>query len=415
MHVHNTDKLDILRAGDLRRDFPIFDSPEGRSLVYLDSAASAQTPQVVLDAVQNFYKNDYANIHRGVYSLSERATAAFEAARAKVGGLLNAPRTDEIIFTRGATESLNLLARSFAAPRLQPGDEILITEMEHHANIVPWQMVAKETGARLIPAPITDSGEIDLDAFESLLGPRTKLVSVVHVSNALGTVNPVHRITELAQAQGVPVVIDGAQAVPHMAVDVQDIGCDFYVFSGHKLYGPTGIGALWGRAELLADMPPYQGGGDMIETVTFAETTYAAPPARFEAGTPDIAGAIGLGAAIDYLHGIGFNALQTHEQELQIYGNEVLGDMSGLRMIGTAPHKAGVFSFVMDGIHPHDVGTFLANEGIAIRAGHHCAQPVMARYGLMATTRASVGLYNTMDDLDALAAGLRKLKEFFAV
>jgi cysteine desulfurase / selenocysteine lyase len=328
---------------------------------------------------------------------------------------LNAPRTDEIIFTRGATESLNLLARSFAAPRLQPGDEILITEMEHHANIVPWQMVAKETGARLIPAPITDSGEIDLDAFESLLGPRTKLVSVVHVSNALGTVNPVHRITELAQAQGVPVVIDGAQAVPHMAVDVQDIGCDFYVFSGHKLYGPTGIGALWGRAELLADMPPYQGGGDMIETVTFAETTYAAPPARFEAGTPDIAGAIGLGAAIDYLHGIGFNALQTHEQELQIYGNEVLGDMSGLRMIGTAPHKAGVFSFVMDGIHPHDVGTFLANEGIAIRAGHHCAQPVMARYGLMATTRASVGLYNTMDDLDALAAGLRKLKEFFAV
>ncbi len=393
-----------------RSDFPVF---ENRDLVYLDSAASAQKPAVVLDAMRDFDAHHYANIHRGVYKLSEDATARYEGARATVRDFLGAASEREIVFTRGTTEAVNLVAHSFARPRLGPGDEILITHLEHHANIVPWQLICEQTGAVLIVAPITERGEVDLGAFADLLGPRTKLAAIAHVSNALGTINPVRDLVAIAHAKGVPVLVDGAQAVPHLPVDVQDIGCDFYAFSGHKLYGPTGIGALYGKLERLEAMVPYQGGGDMILSVTFDKTTYAPAPHKFEAGTPNITGAVGLGAAIDYVAEIGWPAITAHQQDLQVYAETLLTSIDGLRLIGTPVHRAGLFSFVMDGIHPHDVGTFLAAENIAVRSGHHCAQPVMERFGVPATTRASLGIYNTRSDLDALHAALLRMKEFF--
>ena len=412
--IETIDVLERLRSGALRRDFPIF-KPEngGRDLVYLDSGASAQTPQRVIDAIDGFYSNDYANIHRGVYPLSERATRLYEGARRTVSRFLGARAPEEIVLLRGATEALNLLAFSFARPRLDPGDEILITAMEHHANIVPWQMVCEQTGAKLTVAPIDDWGVLDTDAFRALIGPRTRLISMAHVSNVLGTVNPVKALIASARERGIPVILDGAQAVPHAPVDVSDLDCDFYVFSGHKLYGPTGIGALYGKSEHLEAMPPWQGGGDMIRRVSFESTEYAPPPSRFEAGTPNIAGAIGLAAAIDYVQGIGFDAIAADEAELAAYGKTALESIPGLRMIGDAPDKAAVFSFVMDGIHPHDIASFLAGDGIAVRAGHHCAQPLMDRFGVPATIRASLGLYNTRSDLDALAVALGGIRSFF--
>ncbi len=393
-----------------KKDFPVF---QDGSLVYLDSAASAQKPAVVLDAMREFDAHQYANIHRGVYKLSEQATARYEAARAKVRDFLDARDEREIIFTRGTTEAINLVANSFARPRLGPGDEVLITHLEHHANIVPWQMVCAQTGAELRVVPITERGEIDLEAFAALLSPRTKMAAVAHVSNALGTINPVREMVKLAHDQGVPILVDGAQAVPHLPVSMQDIDCDFYAFSGHKLYGPTGIGALYGKLEHLKAMPPYQGGGDMILSVSFEKTTYAPVPQKFEAGTPNITGAVGLGAAIDYLTDLGWPSILAHQAELQAYAEPMLTSIEGLRLVGTAPGRAALFSFVMAGIHPHDVGTFLAAENIAVRSGHHCAQPVMERFAIPATTRASLGLYNTTQDIDALHAALLRMKEFF--
>ncbi len=403
-----------LRTGSLRSDFPIFQT-DGRDngLVYLDSGASAQKPQVVLDAVNDLYANSYANIHRGVYQLSVEATRRYEGARDTVRRFLNARHRKEIIFVRGTTEAINLLSNTIGRDRLGQGDEVLITHMEHHSNIVPWQLLCKSSGATLKVVPINDEGELDMDAMVGLMGSRTKMISVAHVSNALGTINPVKKIVALAHEQGIPVILDGAQAVPHLPVDVQDLDCDFYVFSGHKLYGPTGIGVLYGKAELLERMPPYEGGGDMIESVTFEETTYAPLPARFEAGTPNIAGAVGLGAAIDYVTGIGFETIEAHSAELHRYGNDLLAGIPGLRQIGTAKNKATMFGFVLDGIHPHDVGTFLAEERVAVRTGHHCAQPVMERFQVPATTRASLGIYNTKADLDALVEAIGKLRKFF--
>jgi len=403
------------RKMDLRGDFPIFRGPDGRGtgLVYLDSGASAQKPDEVIEAISALYGESYANIHRGVYQLSEEATRLFEGAREKVRHFLNAARREEIVFVRGTTEGMNLLANTLGRQRVGAGDEILLTHLEHHANIVPWQMLCQSTGATLKVAPINEAGEVDLDAFKSLFSERTKIVSVTHVSNALGTINPVREMIALARERGVPVIVDGAQAVPHFAVDVQELDCDFYVFSGHKMYGPTGIGAIYGRFELLDSLPPWQGGGDMIESVTFEKTTYAPLPMRMEAGTPDIAGAVGLGAAIDYLEGIGMAAIEEHGRHLLEYGNKVLGNVPGLRIFGTAAQKVPVFSFVLDGIHPHDVGTLLAADNIAVRTGHHCAQPVMDRFGVPATTRASLGLYNNTADLDALARGIGKLQRFF--
>jgi cysteine desulfurase / selenocysteine lyase len=404
--------LDLERV---RRDFPILGRPmRGKPLAYLDSAASAQKPSCVIEAVRDFYANHYANIHRGVYELSERATRLHDEARAKVQGLLGAPDPREVVFVRNATEAINLVAQSFGRANLRPGDEVLITAMEHHSNIVPWQLVCEEKGARLVVAPVDDRGELPLEALEALLSERTRLVAVTHVSNALGTVNPVAEIAGLAHRAGARVLVDGAQAVPRLPVDVTALGCDFYAFSGHKLYGPTGIGCLWGRRELLEAMPPWQGGGDMIAEVRFEKTTFADVPHKFEAGTPDIAGAIGLGAAIDYLRGLGLERVARHEHELLVYGTALLAGIPGLRLIGTAREKCGVLSFVLDGIHPHDIGTILDQEGIAIRAGHHCAQPLMERFGVPATARASLGVYNTREDLDRLAAGIRKVLEVFA-
>lgn len=405
---------EALLAEGLRSDFPIFRHlVRGRPLVYLDSAASAQKPQVVLDTLHRFYSEGYSNIHRGVYLLSEEATRIYEGTREKVRRLLGARETREIVFLRGTTEGLNLLAWTLGRQRVGAGDEILLTHMEHHSNIVPWQLLCEQVGAKLVVAPIDDTGALDLEAWTALLTPRTKLVAAVHVSNALGTVNPIKTMAARAHALGIPVVVDGAQAVPHLPIDVKDLDCDFYVFSGHKLYGPTGIGILYGKAELLEQLPPYQGGGDMIRSVSFARSTFAPPPYRFEAGTPDIAGAIGLGAAIYYVESIGFEAIVAHEQALLAYATERLAAVPGLRLVGTAPEKVGVLSFVMDGVHPHDIGTLLDAEGICVRAGHHCAQPVMERFGVPATTRASFGLYNTQADVDALLDGLRKIRELF--
>jgi cysteine desulfurase / selenocysteine lyase len=403
--------LDVAR---IRRDFPILSrAVYGKRLVFLDSAASAQKPQPIMEAMRHAYESEYANVHRGVYWLSQRATDAFEAARETVRRMLNARAVREIVFVRGATEGINLVAQSYGRTFLKAGDEVLITHMEHHANIVPWQMLRDEKGIVLKVAPIDDAAELDIVAFERLLGPRTKLVSVPHVANALGTVLPVETIGQLAKARGIAVLIDGCQAVPHQAVDVQALGCDFYVFSGHKLYGPTGIGVLYGKAELLEAMPPWQGGGDMIRSVTFEKTEYNDLPWKFEAGTPDIVGAIGLAAAIDYVQAIGYDAIGRHETALLAYAVDALAEVEGLRLIGKPKHRAGVISFVLDDVHPHDIGTILDGEGICVRAGHHCAQPVMQRFGLAATARASFGLYNARDDVDALVVALGKVREIF--
>jgi cysteine desulfurase / selenocysteine lyase len=402
-------------AARVREEFPILrQEVRGRPLVYLDTAASAQKPRAVIDAVSRFYLEDNANVHRGVHLLSERATQAYEGAREKVRRFIGAADAREIIFVRGTTEAMNLVAQSFGRQRVGAGDEILVSEMEHHSNIVPWQLVAQEKGARVVPVPVDDAGALRLDELERRLGPRTRLLAVTHVSNALGTVNPIREICALAHARGVPVVVDGAQGVVHLAVDVQALGCDFYAFSGHKLYGPTGIGVLWGKREHLEAMPPWQGGGDMILSVTFEKTTFNELPYKLEAGTPHIAGAIGLGAAIDWMSSIDLDGALRHEHDLLAYGTEVLSRIPGLRVIGTAPDKAGVLSFLLGDVHPHDVGTVLDREGIAIRTGHHCAQPLMQRYGLAATARASLGFYNVRAEIDALAAGLEKVRRMFA-
>jgi len=403
-----------LDVEQVRKDFPILlQEVRGKPLVYLDSAATSQKPRAVIDAVARYYLEDNANVHRGVHLLSERATAHFEEAREKVRRFLNAAHAHEIVFVRGATEAINLVAQSWGRPRLRPGDEIVITEMEHHSNIVPWQLLCEEKEAKLRVAPIDDLGQLRLDELERLLGPRTRLLSLAHVSNALGTINPAREIVSMARERNVPVLLDGAQAAPHLEVDVQALGCDFYAFSGHKLFGPTGIGVLWGRAELLEAMPPWQGGGDMISSVSFERTTWNKLPWKFEAGTPDIAGAIGLGAAIDYLSGLGMDAVAAHESDLLAYGTDALRQVPGLRLIGTAPKRAGVLSFLLGDIHPHDVGTVLDGEGIAIRTGHHCAQPLMRRFGVPATARASIALYNRRADIDALLRGLQKVREVF--
>jgi cysteine desulfurase/selenocysteine lyase len=396
----------------IRQDFPILHQQAyGHPLVYLDNAATSQKPRAVIDAIVGYYANDNANVHRGVHLLSQRATDQYEAARGKVRAFLNAAQTEEIVFVRGTTEAINLVASSYAGPRLGQGDEILITGMEHHSNIVPWQMVCERTGAKLRVVPITDDGELHMEELERLIGPRTRLVSIVHVSNALGTINPVAEVVRMAHDLGIPVLLDGAQAVPHVPVDVQALDCDFYAFSSHKIYGPTGFGVLYGKADLLDAMPPYQGGGDMIRAVTFEKTTYNELPYKFEAGTPNIAAAIGLGAALDYVEGIGLDVIERHERGLLAEATAAVRDVPGVRLIGTAAEKAGVLSFVVEGVHPHDVGTVLDRQGIAVRAGHHCAQPVMQRFGVPATTRASFAVYNTSEEVETLAKGIRKVLE----
>ena len=399
----------------IREDFPILrQQVRGKPLVYLDNAATSQKPQVVIDAIRNYYERDNANIHRGVHFLSERATEEYERARRTAQKFVNAGDSREIIFTRGTTESINLVAQTYGRKHVGAGDEILITAMEHHSNIVPWQILCEEKGARLRVAPIDDRGALLVDDFEKLLNARTKIVALPHVSNALGTVNPVAQLIEMAHRWNAPVLVDGAQAAPHVSIDVQALGCDFYAFSGHKVYAPTGIGALYGKAALLDAMPPYQGGGDMISSVTFEKTTYNKLPYKFEAGTPNVSGAIGLGAALDYVNGVGLDEIAAHEDDLLAYAHSALSALPNIQLIGTAPHKAGVVSFVMDGIHPHDIGTILDQEGIAVRTGHHCAQPVMQRFNVPATVRASFAMYNTKQEIDALARGIRKVREVFA-
>jgi cysteine desulfurase/selenocysteine lyase len=397
-----------------RVDFPILSQRiNGHPLVYLDTAASAQKPRTVIDAMTEFMETDYANIHRGVHTLSVRATDKYEAVRGKVQRFINAAHEDEIVFTRNGTESINLVAASWGGAFLKAGDEVVITTLEHHANIVPWQLLRDRIGIKLVVVPITPEGEVRMEDVRAALTPRTKLVSVAHVSNALGTILPVHEIIRLAHAQGVLVLLDGCQAIMHMPVDVQDLNADFYIFSGHKLYGPTGIGVLYGKREILKTMPPYQGGGDMIANVSFDKTTYKDPPHRFEAGTPAIVEVIGLGAAIDYVSAIGMDAIARHEDELLDYATRELQKINSVKIIGTAREKAGVVSFVMQGAHPHDIGTILDSEGVAIRAGHHCAQPVMDFFGIPATARASFGLYNTREDVDALVNAVNKVREIF--
>ena len=404
--------LDIDR---IRGDFPILaERVHDKPLVYLDNAATSQKPRAVIDAIVRYYEQLNANIHRGVHTLSVRATEAHDAARQTVKRFVNAGDTREIIFVRGATEAINLVAESYGRTHVAAGDEVLITAMEHHSNIVPWQILCEEKGAHLKVAPINDRGELRMDEFEKLIGPRTKMVAVTHVSNALGTVNPLREMIEMAHRRGVPVLVDGAQAVPHFAVDVQALDCDFYAFSGHKVYGPTGIGVLYGKRAMLEAMPPYQGGGDMISSVTFAKTTYNVLPFKFEAGTPDIAGAIALGAAIEYIGGLGMDKVAAHEQELLAYAIEAVSSVPGVQLIGTAGERAGALSFVLDGVHPHDLGTILDREGIAIRTGHHCAQPVMERFGIPATARASFAVYNTKQEVDALVEGIQVAREVFA-
>ena len=399
----------------IRADFPILDQRvHDQPLVYLDNAASSQKPVQVIDAVSNYYLHDHSNVHRGVHKLSQRATDAYEGARSKVRDFVNAQSDKEIVFVRGATEAINLVAQSFVRPSLLADDEILISYMEHHANIVPWQMLCEQTGANLRVIPMTDKGELDLTDFDSLLTDRTKIMAIGHVSNALGSVNPVKMMTEKAQAKGIPVLVDGAQAVPHMKVDVQDLACDFYVFSGHKMFAPTGIGALYGKEQHLAVMPPWQGGGDMILSVSFEHTEYNELPYKFEAGTPHIAGAIGLGAAIDYMNQIGIDALAAYEHELLVYATSELQAMEGVRIIGNADIKASVLSFMIEGVHPHDIGTIFDQQGVAIRTGHHCAQPVMQFFGVPATARASFAFYNTREEVDALVAAIIKVQELFA-
>jgi cysteine desulfurase/selenocysteine lyase len=398
----------------IRKDFPVLaEEIRGKPLVYLDNAASSQKPQVVIDAVSHLYSTSYANVHRGIHFLSEQATEAYEAARGKVQRFINAPEPWEIVFLRGTTEAINLVAQTYGRKNIQAGNDIVISEMEHHSNIVPWQMLCEEKGAHLRVVPITDKGEIVLQEYEKMVTPKTKLVSMVHASNVLGTINPLCQIIKLAHERNVPVLIDGAQAVPHFKVDVQELGCDFFTFSGHKLFGPTGIGVLYGKAELLDAMPPYQGGGHMIRSVTFEKTIFNRLPDKFEAGTPHIAGTIGLGAAIDYVNAIHLEAIEAYEESLSGYAQKVLSGIPEVRMIGTAEKRVGVFSFVVDGVHPHDLSTILDQEGIAIRAGHHCAQPLMQRFGVGATARASLAFYNTKEEIDGLVAGIHKAIEVF--
>ena len=405
------------RAWDVtrvRRDFPILGTlAHGRPLVYLDNGATSQKPQAVIDAVSHYYETGNANVHRGVYALSESATAAYEGARARIARFLNAREDREIIYVRGTTEAINLVASSFGRLKVKAGDEILVSAMEHHSNIVPWQIVAEQVGAAIKVIPMNQAGELRLDEYEKLLTPRARLVAVAHISNSLGTINPIKEMTALAHRRGVPVLVDGAQGAPHLVVDVQALDCDFYTVSGHKMFGPTGIGVLYGKAELLEAMPPYQGGGDMIRSVTFAKTTYAPIPAKFEAGTPDIAGVVGLGAAVDYLGGLDRQAAAAHEQDLLEYATERLGTVPGLTIVGTAAHKASVVSFVLDGIHAHDVGTIVDQAGVAIRTGHHCTQPVMEFFGVPATARASFAFYNTRDEVDALVEALKGVRKVF--
>ena len=408
---HDVGGLDVAR---IRRDFPIFAHPvQGKRLVFLDSAASAQKPRAVIDAERHVYEAEYANVHRGVYWLSQRATDAYEGAREKVRQFLNAAETREIVFVRGATEAINLVAQTYGRRFLGLGDEVVVTQVEHHSNIVPWQMLREEKGIVLKVAPVDEAGELDLDAFEKLLGPRTKLVSIAHVANALGSVMPVEEVIRLAKARGITVLLDGCQAVPHMPVDVRALDCDFLAFSGHKMLGPSGIGVLWGRRELLEAMPPFLGGGDMIRSVTFEKTEYNELPWKFEAGTPNIAGTIGLGTAIDYVQSIGYGPIQAQENQLLAHAVRELAKINSLRLIGQPRHRSGVISFALGGVHPHDVGTILDHDGICVRAGHHCAQPTMDRFGVPATVRASFGIYNDRDDVDALVAGLRKVQEVF--
>ena len=399
----------------VRQDFPILHQlVHDQPLAFLDSAASAQRPVQVIEAMAEYYRRDHANVHRGVYQLSQRATQAFEGAREKVTRFINAASSREIIFTRGTTEAINLVAQSWGRANLGAGDEIVITHLEHHANIVPWQMLCEQTGATLKVIPMTPTGELDMAAAAELIGPRSRLLAFGHVSNALGTINPVAELVALARSAGALVLVDGAQGVPHMRVDVQALDCDFYAFSGHKMFGPTGIGVLWGREALLKAMPPWQGGGDMILAVSFEKTTYNQLPWKFEAGTPNIAGAIGLGAAVDYLERLDFESAAAWEHELLEYGTAVLGAVEGLRIIGTAPHKAAVISFSLDGVHPHDIGTIVDHAGVAIRTGHHCAMPVMEYFGVPATARASFAFYNTKAEIDRLVAALRQAREVFA-
>ena len=405
----------LLDVDKVRADFPILATRvHGHPLVYLDNAATSQKPRVVIEALVRYYEHANANIHRGVHHLSQLATEDYEAGRRTVQKFINAAEASEIIFTRGTTEGINLVAQTWGRQNVGAGDEVLVTAMEHHSDIVPWQMLCEQKGAKLRVAPINDRGELILDELAKLIGPKTKIVAVAHVSNALGTINPVKKIVELAHAQGAVVVVDGAQAVPHLAVDVQDLDCDFYAFSGHKMYGPTGIGALYGKAALLEAMPPYQGGGDMIASVTFEKTTYNKVPHKFEAGTPDMAGVAGLKAAIEYMQVLGVAKIAGHEHDLLEYATERVSALEGVKLIGTAAEKASVLSFTLEDVHPHDIGTILDQQGIAVRTGHHCAQPVMDRYRIPATVRASFAAYNTRSEVDALVRGLRKVREVFA-
>jgi cysteine desulfurase/selenocysteine lyase len=398
----------------IRNDFPILKQQvNGCPLVYLDNGATSQKPQSVIDAIVNYYSTTNSNVHRGVHTMSQQATDGYEGARAKVREFINASDDREIIFTRNTTEGINLVAHSYGRQNIGPGDDIIVSNMEHHSNIVPWQMLCEEKGANLRVVPIDDNGELLMDEYEKMLSSKTKLVSITHVSNALGTILPAAEIAKMAHAHGAPVLFDGAQAVPHMPVDVRELDCDFYVFSGHKLFGPTGIGILYGKAEYLEAMPPFLGGGEMIKSVTFEKTIYNDLPYKFEGGTPDIAGAIGLGAAIDYVNDLGFDQITAHEDELLRYGTDALSTIEGLRIIGTAEHKAGILSFVMDQAHPHDIGTILDEQGIAVRTGHHCAQPVMQRFQIPATARASLAFYNTKEEIDALVKGIDRVIEVF--
>jgi cysteine desulfurase/selenocysteine lyase len=407
-----TGKIDV---ESVRKDFPILSRMvHGNKLVYLDNAATSQKPRAVIDAISNYYENENSNIHRGVHFLSQLATEGYENARGTIQEFVNAADSREIIFVRGTTEAINLVAQTYGRAHVGADDEVLISAMEHHSNIVPWQILCEEKRAHLRVAPINDRGELLLDEFERLLTARTKIVAVTHVSNALGSINPLAAIIEMAHHRNIPVLVDGAQAVPHIPVDVQALDCDFYAFSGHKVYGPTGIGVLYGKAALLEAMPPYQGGGDMISSVTFEKTSYNKLPYKFEAGTPDVAGVIGMGAGIEYLNRLGIGSVAAHEHELLAYATKVVSAIPGVRLIGTAQEKTGVLSFVMEDVHPHDIGTILDQQGIAIRTGHHCAQPVMERFGVPATARASFAVYNTIEEIDALATGLQKVQEVFA-
>jgi cysteine desulfurase/selenocysteine lyase len=409
-------KEDLFNVVSVRKDFPILRiRVHGKPLIYLDNAATSQKPQIVIDVLKKYYEEENANVHRGVHYLSELATQKYECARFKIKKFLNAASEKEIIFTRGATESINLVAATYGKLRVHAGDEVLITGLEHHSNIVPWQLLCEERGAKLRVVPITDSGEIILEEYVRLLSEKTRIVAISHVSNALGTINPVKKMIELAHGHSIPVLVDGAQGVPHLKVDVQDLDCDFYTISSHKVFGPTGFGVLYGKLNLLESMPPYQGGGDMIRSVTFEKTIFNDLPYKFEAGTPHIEGAIGMGAAIDYINALDWNAVEAYEKKLLNYATNALSEIDDLKIIGMAKEKAGVISFVLEGVHPHDIGTILDQEGVAIRTGHHCAQPVMDRFGIPATARASLAFYNTTADIDALVNGIKKVKELFHV